>query len=272
MKIEFDHPTRGKHYRQANVECPSARHREIEFMVNLLHPQPGETIVDFGCGNGVLTVPISRSVGTSGKVYAIDNSRQSMLNLTSRMGHGNIAGVVIVEAELPLQSRSVDAVVTLANFHHVPDKFAMFKEFERVLKPGGRLVIGDVAEGTPVQRYFDGPVDRFCSTGHNHQFLNPNLAWRLCEDSGLGFRSWDLQEVPWEFRDEAEARRFLHLIHDATCTPEECISEAKQYLGFELTGRFLLNWQLFFMIARKPIQAELAKHAVGAGQTSLVAD
>ncbi|MBE7464238.1 MAG: methyltransferase domain-containing protein [Planctomycetes bacterium] len=258
MKIEFDHPTRGKHYRQANEEYPAVRRREIEHMLCLLDPRPGETVVDFGCGNGVLTRPISERVGPRGKVYAVDNSRQSMLNLTNRIGSGNTEGVIVSGSTLPLPGSTADAVVSLANFHHVPDKPGMLREFARVLKPGGKLVIGDVAQGTPVQRYFDGPVDRFCSTGHKHTFLCAQSAQEACLMGGLSVNNWELREVPWEFKSETEAQRFLHLIHDATCSPEVCLQEAKSLLGFMLNGSFLLQWQLFFLTANKPVAKEVA--------------
>jgi len=251
MQIEFDHPTRGKHYQQANDAFPHARRREIDLMLQSIGAKPGEHIVEFGCGSGVITKPLAQQVGRRGRIYAYDNSRAAIAGLRARVPHDNVESHVMADERIPLSNGSVDAVITMANFHHVVDKHRIFREFSRVLKREGRVVIGDVADETAVQRFFDGPVDRFCSTGHRHPFVNPALAWNLCSEADLEFASWDLAYVPWEFRDESEAARFIHLLFDATSSPEECLREAKQYLGYRVNGTFLLHWQLFFMVARK---------------------
>jgi SAM-dependent methyltransferase len=122
MKIEFDHPTRGRHYRRANEEHPGVRRREVEHMLEVIRPKPGETIVDFGCGNGVLTRPLAERVGPGGSVIALDNSRASMKNLLARLDERNTRCFVLGEPVLPLPDGSVDAVVTLANEGPAPGR------------------------------------------------------------------------------------------------------------------------------------------------------
>jgi len=259
MKIEFDHPTRSKNYQLANDEFPLARRREIAQMLHSVNARPGERILDFGCGTGVLTTHLQRAVGAHGTVYAFDNSHGPIAALKSHLSQRNVVSAVLAVERLPLPDNSVDAIASLANFHHVKDKAGVFQEFSRVLKKDGRLIIGDVADETPVQRFFDGPVDWFCSTGHKHPFVNPALAWNLCSDAGLEFASWDLANVPWEFRSEAEAGRFIQLLFDAQCSAEICIQQAKIFLGSQFNDHFFLPWQLFFMVARK--DATVPKYA-----------
>lgn len=251
-QAEFDHTTRGKNYRLANDTVPGARKNEVNLMLKKISAKRGEIIVDFGCGNGILTYPLSMQVGTKGKIYAVDNSKSSLEKLVKNSPTPNIKIKILNSEEIPLENKSVDAVVTLASFHHVPNKEKTFMEFSRILRHGGRLVMADVSDHTDVQKYFDGPVDKFCSTGHKHKFLDKKWAEKLCKKVGLRLKEFKVEQVHWQFDSEFQAKKFLHTIHDAICTPEECLKDAKKYLGFfEKGGKFNLNWQLFYLIAQK---------------------
>jgi len=249
---EFDHPTRGKNYKKANEEMPLVRKSEIDLMLKNINAQKGEAIVDFGCGNGVVTYSLAKQVGTKGKIIALDNSKEILKDLLKKKNLKNIETGLLHSERIPLPANSVNAVVTLANLHHIPNKEIIFKEFARILKNGGRLVIGDVADKTNVQKYFDGPVDRFCSTGHKHRYLDKKWAKDLCLKSGLNLMKFSIEDTPWTFEDEEQAKWFLQTIHDATCTPEKCLKEAKDYLGHvNQKGKFLLKWKLFYLVAKK---------------------
>jgi hypothetical protein len=59
--------------------------------------------------------------------------------------------------------------------------------------------------------------------------------------------NWEARYVPWIFRNVAQAGRFLQLLFDAQCPPEEAFDEARARLGFRrLTRRLVLNWELSF--------------------------
>mgnify|MGYP001589438222 CR=1 FL=1 len=249
VQPEFDVGTRGRNYILANVNMPWVRQNETDLMLRNIDAQAGEYIADFGCGHQIISGPLADIVGNTGRVYAIDNSRQVMSGVKER---ANIIRVIIKDEYLPLPDSSVDAVVTLANFHHIVDKQRAFLEFSRILKHRGRLVLGDILDGTPLQKYFDGPVDRFCSTGHKHKFLNEDWIRSMCKASSLEVCSLKLEQVPWTFNNEEEAKWFLHTIHDAQCSPQECFDEAVKYLGFtNNNGKLFLNWHLFYLGAVK---------------------
>ena len=127
-------------------------------------------------------------------------------------------------------------------------------EFYRVLRKGGRVVIGDVAKNTTAQRHFDA-IDNpiYCAPrGHPHDFLDKKSAIELFQVAGFKKIHFEIDSTPWIFKDEKEAQTFLHTIHNAKCSPEESLKIAKEHLLFRITKRgFELGWELFFLTAAK---------------------
>ncbi len=261
QESEFDFETRGTHYSDAHEQMPWVRGEEINQIlvsVGCTGPLVGKTILDFACGSGTVTIPLSIAVGSGGVVYAADDSETNFQRLKKKAGSELPITILLLKPNerLNVQSSCVDVVVSLAGMHHVPNdaRQGIFVEFYRVLKPGGYVVIGDVLDQRPVQSYFDNVVDKVCSTGHLHRFFDKTQIQELCGQSGLLLERFNEVSTPWIFNNEKEAGAFLRTIHDAKkhFTPEYCLAEAKKYLGCSNDGGiFKLNWSLFFMTAKK---------------------
>jgi len=246
--------SRSNGYAEAHLIAPGARSAEIQHMLHLVDPQYGQSILDYGCGTGVLTFPLSRSVSPDGIVHAVEDKDGFIRESVAQQCRAadNVQVLLAENGTIPVDDASVDAICTLATLHHVPDKLKLFREFSRVLKVGGRLVIGDVARNTNVQRFFDEHVDAFCSTGHDHKFLGCDDVRYFCSRSSLSLQHFKVRNVPWGFNSEEEAAQYLTSIFDLSCEADYTLDRAQRYVGYtRAASQFTLLWRLFFFVGVK---------------------
>jgi arsenite methyltransferase len=109
--------------------------------------RPGESVADVGCGAGIDSLIAAKKVGPDGRVIGVDMT-PSMLE-KARQG-AKEAGLKNVEfregyaEELPIVDGWADVVISNGVLNLMPDKSAALEEVSRVLKPNGRLQIGDI--------------------------------------------------------------------------------------------------------------------------------
>jgi arsenite methyltransferase len=109
--------------------------------------RPGERVVDVGCGAGIDSLIAAKKVGSEGRVIGVDmtpSMLQKARQAAKKVGLANVAFREGYAEELPVEDGWADVVISNGVLNLMPDKAAALEEMTRVLKPGGRLQIGDI--------------------------------------------------------------------------------------------------------------------------------
>jgi ubiquinone/menaquinone biosynthesis C-methylase UbiE len=112
-----------------------------------LAPAPGERVLEIGPGTGYYTLDLAEWIGPEGDLEIFD-IQQEMLDHTMERARerelGNVSATQGDAQALPFEDDSVDAVVLTTVLGEIPDQNAALREIARVLRPGGRLVVGEL--------------------------------------------------------------------------------------------------------------------------------
>lgn len=128
--------------------------------VRVAQLQPGEAVLDVGCGTGDLTLRAARRAGAEGRAAGIDASPE-MIAVSRKKAERKGASVdfrVAPIEDLPFADGEFDVVLSSYMLHHLPDelKDTGLAEVRRVLKPGGRFVAVDLRPGKGVMGFLAG--------------------------------------------------------------------------------------------------------------------
>lgn len=112
-----------------------------------LRPEPGERILEIGPGVGYYTFALAEWVGPGGTVEIFDLQQEFLDHVMRRAGERGVTNIVPAQGDataLTYEDDSIDAVVLTAVLGEIPEPGAALREIARVLKPDGRLIVGEL--------------------------------------------------------------------------------------------------------------------------------
>jgi len=118
-----------------------------ERLREILAPEPGERVLEIGPGTGYYTLELAEWVGADGQVEVFDIQQEMLDHTMERARERGISNVRPTQGDaqsLPYDDDSFDAAILTSTLGEIPDQDAALEEVNRVLKPGGRLIVGEL--------------------------------------------------------------------------------------------------------------------------------
>ncbi len=123
---------------------------------------PGGAVVDIGSGAGMDCLLAGKRVGPTGTVVGVDMTNGMIERARAGANEAGLHHVRFEKADinsLPVESGTVDVVISNGVFNLAPDKAALFTELYRVVKPGGRLQFADIVVGRELSEDVRNDID-----------------------------------------------------------------------------------------------------------------
>ncbi len=233
---------RGHLYNEASSSCPRARQRERDAVIDRMALRPGQHVLDAPAGGGYLADGIRRRCGGQVDVTCVEPAER----FSQAIGTEHIV-VVKPLAQTGLPGGSFDAVASLAGLHHIVDRNSVYREWRRLLKPGGRLVVADVQDGTGTGDFLNGFVDQHTPGGHQGVFFTDGELTQRLKECGFGEVTEDLIDVPWHFTSVENMIRFCRqLFAIESAGADETLAALRETVGVDQPEPdcVVLQWQL----------------------------
>jgi ubiquinone/menaquinone biosynthesis C-methylase UbiE len=150
-----------------------------ERLREILEPRAGERLLEIGPGTGYYTLPVAEWLSSSGRLDIVDIQQEMLDHTVRRARESGLEHVEPVRAdarELPFADATFDGAYLVTVLGEIPDQDAALGELHRVVRPGGRIVVGELF-------------------GDPHMVTHPSLAGRaeaagLRVERKLGGRLW----------------------------------------------------------------------------------
>lgn len=141
------HPAPMPHLLRWTLLVPRGNHSPAH-LKQILEPRRGERLLEIGPGIGIHALPVAESLAPDGALDVFDVQQDMLDDVAERARQRGITNITATQGDagrLPYGDRTFDGAYLIGVLGEVPDGAAALRELHRVLKPGGRPVIGEVA-------------------------------------------------------------------------------------------------------------------------------
>lgn len=173
----------------------------------------GETVLDLGSGAGFDCFLAARDVGPEGRVIGVDMTPEMLEKARGNAARAGIANVEFRAGEiekLPIANNSIDLVISNCVINLSPDKPQVFREIQRVLKPGGRMLVSDIVLNAPLPDRVKNDIAAYASCIAGAWLKGDYLA--AAEAAGLREVAVVKQSEPT--RDQSSTDPFTGVVRD----------------------------------------------------------
>ncbi len=227
---------RGQLYHRAMQLFPDARSQEFMSVLAEASIAPNMTVVDVPSGGAYI----------SRYLKDVELIGLELTKIFAELAVEQRQNVILYENDqFPLKDGSVDRVLSIAGLHHVENKIRLFCEMRRILKPGGLILLADIAEDSFVQRFLDDFVGRYSDTGHSGWYFGNSTRAELAK-AGLNIITDKPLNYLWCAPDINQLAEFCRILFGMVRTDTPTVVKGIQdYLGVtEMDNQVGLHWQL----------------------------
>ena len=228
--------------------------------LDALDPRVGEHLADIGCGAGHMTAELGLAVGESGQVLGVDPSADMRALAEARCGDYDWVKIADGSAgQIPVEDGALDGAVSVQVFEYIDGIPSVLPEVHRALRPGGRLVIGDMEFGSMVW-FSENPerMQRMVDAWDAH-FVDPHVPQHLppmLRETGFGNVTMEsVTFLDTEFRADGLAR-MMWILMPAFAVKQGLMSEEEAQAWSDEQVTLGAEQRFFFSFTHVVVRAE----------------
>jgi len=221
---------------------------ERKAVLDALNLKPGMSVLDLQAGSGFVADGLKSLEVPDLRIICVEESPELAREVSS--------GAVVLNESLidtGIPSKSIDAAICLAGFHHEPQSRSIFEEVSRCLKPGGDFSCAEVERASPMDTWLNQFVDQFSPNGHRGFFFEQGRFTRELSAAGFIDVRENVRLVPWVFESETEMLDFLSDFFGVYKASRSILKEAAYSIlpVRSAGGQIYIDWKLIYAFGKK---------------------